>query len=65
MGMGLGEVGMLAFMVHGLWFGHGTPQTSRRDMDRLTKYVVAFMFRWNSKPQLLKALGKLAKKASH
>ena len=37
---------------------------SRRDNERLTQYVMAFMFRWNSKPQLLKAVGKLAKKAS-
>ena len=37
---------------------------SRRDNEWLTQYVMAFMFRWNSKPQLLKAVGKLAKKAS-
>ena len=37
---------------------------SRRDNERLTQYVMAIMFRWNSKPKLLKAVGQLAKKAS-
>ena len=38
--------------------------TSHRDNSRLTTYVLAFMFRWNARPHLLKAVGSLAKKAS-
>ena len=37
---------------------------SQRDNSRLTTYVLAFMFRWNAGPHLLKAVGSLAKKAS-
>ena len=38
--------------------------TSHRDNSQLTTYVLAFMFRWNARPHLLKAVGSLAKKAS-